>query len=189
MIRNIRVKNFKSLKDVSLPLGLRNVLVGPNMSGKSNLIDVFRFLSGMVFPKPGVHGLPNAFNALDGVPAVLWKGGDSDLISISLDGDALLDRDAEKQIRWSYEISILADPARQSATVQKELLAVFGPDGEYKLIDHADGQRLLKDSHERVISRVQHSERSGLNLRSLTGRATGSVCLSARGGSIASFRN
>jgi AAA15 family ATPase/GTPase len=38
MIRHIRIKNFLSLKDVSLNLGLRNVLVGPNMAGKSIII-------------------------------------------------------------------------------------------------------------------------------------------------------
>ena len=45
MIKQLRVRNFLSLKDVDLELGTRNLLVGPNMSGKSNLIDCFRFLT------------------------------------------------------------------------------------------------------------------------------------------------
>ncbi len=162
MIRQIHVKNFKSLKDVPLTLGLRNVLVGPNMSGKSNLIDVFRFLTRMVFPESGVYGVLNAFNALGGVAEVLWKGGDSNLLSISLEGDGVLGPDPERRLRWSYEISILGDPARQSGTVQEEVLRVSGPDGHYKLIDHADGQRVLKNSDGTVFSRVQFSDRSAL---------------------------
>jgi len=60
MITQIRVKNFKSLNDVSLRLGRRNVLVGPNMAGKTNLISFFRFLTQMVVAAPGIYGLPNA---------------------------------------------------------------------------------------------------------------------------------
>jgi AAA15 family ATPase/GTPase len=36
MLTKIRVKNFKSLKNVTLDLGQRNVLVGANMAGKSH---------------------------------------------------------------------------------------------------------------------------------------------------------
>lgn len=50
MIRRIAVKNFKSLRDVSLELGTRNVLVGPNMSGKTNFLSIFKFLNRMVLP-------------------------------------------------------------------------------------------------------------------------------------------
>jgi predicted ATP-binding protein involved in virulence len=52
MIRRLEVRNFKSLRDISVSLGPRNVLVGPNMSGKSNLMSVFRFLRQMVTPRP-----------------------------------------------------------------------------------------------------------------------------------------
>ncbi|MHB8381688.1 MAG: AAA family ATPase [Candidatus Binataceae bacterium] len=43
MIKSLRVKNFLSLRNVDL--NTRNVLVGPNMSGKSNVIDCLKFLS------------------------------------------------------------------------------------------------------------------------------------------------
>lgn len=39
MIRSLRVKNFRSLEDVSLELGPLTVLVGPNGSGKSTILD------------------------------------------------------------------------------------------------------------------------------------------------------
>lgn len=45
MIKKISVRNFLSLKEVDLDLRLRNVLVGPNMCGKSNLIEAFKFLT------------------------------------------------------------------------------------------------------------------------------------------------
>ncbi len=157
MIRNIRVKNFKSLKDVSLAFGLRNVLVGPNMSGKSNLIDVLRFLTRMVIPAPGVVGLSNAFITLGGFSEVVWKGGDTNFISISLDGDNVVGQNPEEHVRWSYEISILQDQ-----TVQEEVLHVSRPEGNYKLIDKADGQRALKNSDGRMITLVNDRSRSAL---------------------------
>lgn len=45
MIKKLRVKNFKSLKDVEVELGKFNVFIGPNNSGKSNLLDSLVFLA------------------------------------------------------------------------------------------------------------------------------------------------
>ena len=44
-IKKIEIKNYKSLEDVSVGLGKFNVIIGPNMSGKSNFLDSLRFLS------------------------------------------------------------------------------------------------------------------------------------------------
>ncbi len=43
-ITNIKVSNFKSFKDLDLNLGRFNVIIGANASGKSNLVEIFRFL-------------------------------------------------------------------------------------------------------------------------------------------------
>ncbi|RLG71408.1 MAG: hypothetical protein DRO11_04550 [Methanobacteriota archaeon] len=44
-MKKIEIKNYKSLEDVSVGLGKFNVIIGPNMSGKSNFLDSLRFLS------------------------------------------------------------------------------------------------------------------------------------------------
>jgi predicted ATPase len=44
IIERLRVKNYRSLADVDIQLGPLNVLVGQNGSGKSNVIDVLRFV-------------------------------------------------------------------------------------------------------------------------------------------------
>ncbi len=49
MIKNIHLENFKSFKDATLELGQFSVLVGANATGKSNLLDAFRFLHGLTF--------------------------------------------------------------------------------------------------------------------------------------------
>jgi predicted ATPase len=43
-ITNIKASNFKSFKDLDLNLGRFNVVIGANASGKSNFVEIFRFL-------------------------------------------------------------------------------------------------------------------------------------------------
>jgi predicted ATPase len=44
MIKVLHVKNFRSFKDVKIELGKFNVVIGSNASGKSNFVEIFRFL-------------------------------------------------------------------------------------------------------------------------------------------------
>lgn len=44
MLHSIRIQNFKSLKDVTLRLQDVNLLIGPNNSGKSNILKALEFL-------------------------------------------------------------------------------------------------------------------------------------------------
>ena len=43
-ITNIKVSNFKSFKDLDLNLGPFNVVIGANAAGKSNFVEIFKFL-------------------------------------------------------------------------------------------------------------------------------------------------
>lgn len=47
MITALRLENFKSFRDATLPLGAFTLVVGTNASGKSNLLDAFRLLHGL----------------------------------------------------------------------------------------------------------------------------------------------
>ena len=48
LLEEVRIKNFLSLRDVTLPLKPLTVLVGPNASGKSNTCEALRFLKRMM---------------------------------------------------------------------------------------------------------------------------------------------
>ncbi len=48
MIKRLLIDNFKSYVDVNIPLGSLNVFVGPNASGKSNLVDALRFIGDAI---------------------------------------------------------------------------------------------------------------------------------------------
>lgn len=48
MIKKIKVNNFKSFNDLELNLNKYNLFIGPNASGKSNFIQIFKFLRDIV---------------------------------------------------------------------------------------------------------------------------------------------
>jgi predicted ATPase len=161
MVKTIHVRNFKSLKDISLQLGLRNVLVGPNMAGKSNFIDVFRFLARMVLPAMGTYGLPNAVQTMGGFSELVWKGGESNLISICLEGEFPADDLPQSNLSWHYELSIVGDQWG-NVTVQDELLTVSGPNGKYSLVDKSQGRRSMLNPAGQTLSQVHDASRSVL---------------------------
>ncbi len=62
IIRSIEISNFRSFRHLKLDLGKFNVMIGPNSSGKSNFIHIFKFLRDIVN-----HGLDNAISLQGGV--------------------------------------------------------------------------------------------------------------------------
>ena len=161
MIRNLRLQNFKSFKGVSIGLGRVNVLVGPNMSGKSNLIDVFRLLSRTVAPAPGTYGLSNAVAQMGGFEDLAWKGGDSRLISIGLEGEGWPPLCPEEDAEWSYRIETLGDLYGRSV-VQEESLKVSTAEGEKNLINNPRGARQFASLKGADLGPVARVDRSAL---------------------------
>jgi predicted ATPase len=161
VISNIRIQNFKSLKETNLRLGLRNLLVGPNMAGKSNLIDVFKFLARMVMPSPGSYGLPNAFQVFGGFSEIQWKGDNDNLFKLELEGYFPSADRKTSQTDWKYSIEILGDP-RGWPRVQEESLLMAGPQEKFRPIDKVNGRRVLKNANGTTISEVPDSDRSAL---------------------------
>lgn len=133
MIKRVRVRNFLSLKEVDMELGIKNLLVGPNMSGKSNLIDCFRFLTTMV-----ISGLNKAFLDRGGFQEVVWKGGDESRISFGLMVESSSDDKGTKKV-YDYEISVVGSQTG-SIAVEKEKLTVKVKNSVKTLIDLKNGQ-------------------------------------------------
>ena len=61
-ITSIAVTNFKSFRDMVFEPASFNIIIGSNASGKSNLIQVFKFLRDIA-----KYGLPNAVSLQGGV--------------------------------------------------------------------------------------------------------------------------
>jgi predicted ATPase len=137
MIKKIRVRNFLSLKEVTLELGINNVVVGPNMSGKSNLIDCFRFLTTMV-----TQGLNKAFLDRGGFHEVVWKGGEESRIQFGLTVEIPF-ANAPSKKEYDYEISIIGGQTG-AISVEKEKLTLKSEGTVKTLIDVKSGHGEVK---------------------------------------------
>lgn len=70
-LEKVHIKNYRSLRDVELPLKPLTVIVGPNASGKSNIVNGLALLNNlMVFEKPP---------SMKAIQESLWAGGASNL--------------------------------------------------------------------------------------------------------------
>lgn len=65
-IRRIKVRNFKSFKNLDITLNDLNVIIGANASGKSNFMQVFNFLKDIT-----THGLNDAISIQGGLKYLL----------------------------------------------------------------------------------------------------------------------
>ena len=63
LLKKVHIKNFLSLRDVELSLKPLTVLVGPNASGKSNILNALNFLSWMMIDEniPSVKFIRDSF--------------------------------------------------------------------------------------------------------------------------------
>lgn len=62
-IKRLQIKNFKSIKETDIEFAPLSMIVGANASGKSNLINVFRFIGNIA-----TDGIDNAIALQGGIP-------------------------------------------------------------------------------------------------------------------------
>jgi predicted ATPase len=155
MITHVRARNFKSLRDVDISLGPLNVLVGPNMGGKSNVIDLFRFLHQCWFPQAATFGPGNALTQRQGIDEVLWKGGQDRLLSLAIEFEL-----ARSGREFAYVLEIVGG-AGGYFTIQNETLTRREGSADRRLIVRDDNGRWLVNIDQSKLVNVQ-AERSGV---------------------------
>lgn len=116
MIKHLWVKNYRSLADVNISFEPLTVLVGLNGSGKSNLVDVFRFVSDAL-----QHGLDAAIIKRHGMSALRrWSAkGRPYNVEIELD--------IETDTMWGQYSFTLGSERRGEYRVKKEKCLVGTP--------------------------------------------------------------
>jgi predicted ATPase len=158
MFTRLRTQNFRSLRSLDLPLRSLNVLVGPNMGGKSNVIDALRFLYEAWFPQPGTYGPVNALTRRGGIDEVLWKGGKDKLLSLA----AEFAEPSQPETSFEYQIELVGGAAGY-VNIQEEKLVLRKGEKHYPLIlQDGEGRWLVNASAERLVS-VQ-AQRSAMEL-------------------------
>lgn len=160
MLTKAHIKNFKSLRDVTLTFGRNNILVGPNMSGKSNLVDFFRFVRDLLVPfQSGLNGVYSAFNPRNGFPNVTWKGAQDPVILFELEGTS---GGKPKLSTWKYEVSLLGNFQYGGVNVYQENLTVNDEAGTAILIETKNQKRTLYGRDGKQIGEIADSGRLGL---------------------------
>lgn len=88
---HLRLRNWRNFSHVDVALSKRMFVVGPNAIGKSNLLDVFRFLRELTLEGGGLFQAIRARRGLSRLRSLHQKGKNSDveieIRVISLEGD------------------------------------------------------------------------------------------------------
>lgn len=74
----LRVKNYRSLREIDLPLRSLNLLIGANASGKSNILDALRFLAQGVQERDFARAVGTRGNVVQ----LAWKGAYAEHVSL-----------------------------------------------------------------------------------------------------------
>jgi len=140
MIKRIRARNFLSLKEMDLTLGPRDVLVGPNMSGKSNFIECLKFIQESTERQMGgqVSPLHQAIAKRGGFKEIVWKGDPQGSVSLSLLVE-LPSRSGKNPISYSYEL-VLRLGIYGAAEVESERLTFESAGKSEILLENAAGK-------------------------------------------------
>lgn len=102
--RKLRLKNWKNFTDAAIDLQERMFLVGPNASGKSNLLDAFRFLRELASPGGGFR---EAARRRGGVIAIRCLAARR-----KSDVEIGVDLQEGEGHRWKYELTFHEDGRR-----------------------------------------------------------------------------
>ena len=78
MIHTLAIANYRSLRQLVVPLGRLNLILGPNASGKSNLYRALRLLA-----ETAQGGVVSSLAREGGLSSTLWAGPESIISSSS----------------------------------------------------------------------------------------------------------
>ena len=107
-VTRIRARNFRSLAHVDLPLQPLNVLIGPNGSGKTNVLNVLRFLATMV--KFDLVAALDDWNGFDHIQRLSTRTG-----AVELTIEGLVTQNASPNAPDSYKLRL----ARQKNSISR----------------------------------------------------------------------
>lgn len=101
IVSHVTIKNWRNFRQLDVPLRERQFIVGPNASGKSNFLDVFRFLRDIAKPEGG--GLQKALKDRGGITKVRSLAARNDPeVAIQVD----LANSPDEEPVWRYAIGI-----------------------------------------------------------------------------------
>jgi len=149
-ISKLKIKNWRNFTKAEANLGEIVYLIGPNASGKSNFLDIFRFMRDLVNPSGG--GLQRAVSSRGGLTKIRSLAARRNP-QVELDMELRESLSAAKgPADWRYVLSIVSEPSRHWPIVAKEEVYKQGvsvlkrPESE----DKDDPERLTQTHLEQI---------------------------------------
>lgn len=158
LISKLKLQNWRNFRKMEVDLRERVFVIGPNASGKSNLLDVFRFLRDVAQPKGG--GLQRAVAARGGMTKLRC-------LLARRDPEVLIEVELAERVDtppiWRYTLAFRSEgKGKQRVVVASEKVVdlrssavlLNRPDSK----DKADPERLTETSLEQVNANKEFRE-------------------------------
>jgi predicted ATPase len=140
----VSLENWRNFASVRVELQRRVFLIGPNASGKSNFLDLFRFLHDLVSVGGGFQEAVRKRRGISSLRCLAARRYSDIAVRVSIGDD-------EEPSAWRYELRFNQDN-RQRAVIKEERVVRHGeeilrrPDDK----DRSDPDRLTETSLEQV---------------------------------------
>jgi predicted ATPase len=121
----VSLENWRNFAHVEVALQDRVFLVGPNASGKSNLLDVFRFLRDLVMPGGGFEKAITDRGGVSSIRNLAARRYTDVVIAVTLQDDDALD--------WRYHLAFTQDNQRRPVLKAEQVWR-----GDERLLDRPD---------------------------------------------------
>ncbi|MFK0343429.1 recombination protein F [compost metagenome] len=153
IITKLTLKNWRNFRKIEVPLGVRTYIIGANATGKSNLLDVFRFIRDI--SKPAGGGLQKAIEDRDGIKKLRC-------LQARTDNEVLIEFELSDEeggpVVWTYSLGFKPEgKGAQRILISRELVTHNGtvvlsrPDKN----DRKDDARLTQTALEQINSNLE----------------------------------
>lgn len=147
-ITSLTLRNWRTFKNLEVSIGDRLIVVGPNASGKSNLLDSIRFLRDLARDGGGLQSAIRSRGGLSRVRCLFSRTNNKGLVEITVTIG-----DDNEPAQWTYSVSFAGEKGgRNRPVVAREIVKrgstvlVERPDDS----DRADPERLIQTALEQI---------------------------------------
>ncbi|HVZ38863.1 MAG TPA: AAA family ATPase [Candidatus Kapabacteria bacterium] len=147
---HLSLSNWKNFQTVEIDLERRAFIVGPNASGKSNLLDAFRFLRDIANPEGGFQRAVKSRGGVSQIRCLHARRYPAIAIAVDLEVE---------NVRWYYRLGFTQDQQR-NIRITKELVQRNGLEvlSRPNHDDQTDPDRLSQTHLEQVTANKEFRE-------------------------------
>jgi predicted ATPase len=153
-VTKVKLTNWRNFRSAEVSLRDVNYIIAPNAAGKSNFLDVFRFLRDIAKPSGG--GLQKAVESRGTLKKLrCLHARKTTFVGIEIEVSTSID---DAYPLWRYELTFNSEgTGKQRPAVAKEVVCKFNTDGSFVEVlkrpsaeDEADKERLTQTALEQI---------------------------------------